>query len=72
LCYLCCRTAEKLVNGELADLGTVDTMNQESAEYFHLHAFLELPALNRTAEFIRSPEVTSSINRMAKSLQVTA
>lgn len=72
LCYLCCRTAEKLVNGELADLGTFDTMNQESAEYFHLHAFLELPALNRTAEFIRSPEVTSSINRMAKSLQVTA
>jgi HD-like signal output (HDOD) protein len=70
LCYMCCRIAEELVSAGLADLGTFDVTNQECAEYFHLHAFLELPSLARAAEFIRSPDVTSSINRMVKTMRV--
>jgi hypothetical protein len=71
LCYLCCRIAEEMVSGSLADLGTVDIMQQEAAEYFHLHAYLELPSLVRAAEFIRSPDVAAPINRMVAAMRVT-
>jgi HD-like signal output (HDOD) protein len=71
LCYLCCRIAEELVGGKLTDLGAFDITSQESAEYFHLHGFLELQSLSRAAEFMRSSDVTSSINRMLKTMRVT-
>ncbi len=70
LCYLCCRMAEGLANGDIVDLGTFDVAKQEDAEYFHLHAYLELPAMVPVAEFLRSPEVTTSINRMLATMKV--
>ena len=70
LCYLCCRVAEELASGALADLGTLDIASQNGVEYFHLQAYLELPSLARVADWIRSPEVTLSINRMAQTMRV--
>jgi HD-like signal output (HDOD) protein len=70
LCYLCCRVAEELASGALADLGTLDIASQNGVEYFHLQAYLELPSLARVADWIRSPEVTLSINRMSQTMRV--
>jgi HD-like signal output (HDOD) protein len=70
LCYLCCRVAEELASGRVTDLGTLDIASQDGADYYHLHAYLELPSLARVAELIRSPEVTLSINRMAQTMRV--
>jgi HD-like signal output (HDOD) protein len=70
LCYLCCRVAEELASGRLTDLGTFDIASQDGAEYFHLHAYLELPSLARVAELVRSSDVTMSINRMAQAMRV--
>jgi HD-like signal output (HDOD) protein len=69
LCYLCSQIAEGLVSGEIADLSTFDIAKQDSAEYFHIHAYLELADLARVTELIRMPEVTSSISRMMKAMQ---
>jgi HD-like signal output (HDOD) protein len=70
LCYLCCRVAEELASGALTDLGTFDLASQDSDEYFHLHAYLELPSLAGVADWMRSPAVTLSVNRMAQSMRV--
>jgi HD-like signal output (HDOD) protein len=70
LCYLCCRVAEELASGALADLGTLDIASQNGVEYFHLQAYLALPSLARVADWIRSPEVTLSINRMSQTMRV--
>ena len=70
LCYLCCRMAEELASGRLTDLGTFDIAGQYAAEYFHLQAYLELPSLVRVADWLRSPEVTLSINRMVQTMRV--
>ena len=70
LCYLCARLAEGLASGDIADLGTFDISDQEAIEYFHLHAYLELPTLAQTPEFIRSPAVSASLRRMAETMQV--
>jgi HD-like signal output (HDOD) protein len=70
LCYLCCRIAEDLLGGGLADLETVDILELDAAEYFHLHAYLELPSLVRTAEFIRSPDLALPIRRMVEAMRL--
>lgn len=69
LCYLCCRIAEGLANGDIVGLDTFDIATQDAAEYFHLHAYLELPAMVPVAEFLRSPAVTTSIHRMLATLK---
>ena len=68
LCYLCCRLAEDLVNGKCTDIGAFDILNRDSLEYFHLHAYLDLPSLAPSAELIHSPEITSPINRMLRTM----
>jgi len=71
LCYLCCRIAEELINGRLEDICTVELITKDAPEFYHLQAYLELPALANTGGFIRSPEVATSINRMLASMRVS-
>jgi HD-like signal output (HDOD) protein len=68
LCYLCSRMAEGLVNGQITDVGAFDLAAQEAVEYFYAHGYFELPPMERVSEWIRSPDVTSSIQRMLESM----
>lgn len=70
LCYLCCRIAEELLGGDLDNLETVDILQWEAVEYFHLQSYLELPALAQTADFIRAPDVALPVQRMVDAMRV--
>jgi hypothetical protein len=55
--------------GEVKDLATYDIEQEQSPEFFHLQSYLQLPALVRLNEFVRLPELVSSISTMLHSMR---
>jgi HD-like signal output (HDOD) protein len=69
-CYVCARLGERLAYGEIKDLSEFQLEQEQSVEFFHLHSYLQLPALARLNEYLHSPHITGSIHTMLLSMQV--
>ncbi|MFZ2308161.1 MAG: HDOD domain-containing protein [Rhodoferax sp.] len=69
LCYLCSRLAEGLATQGIRELASFDIAAQEDAEYFHLHAYMDVGEMVRVADLIRMPDITSSIQHMVETMQ---
>jgi HD-like signal output (HDOD) protein len=69
-CFFCARLGEKLALGEVKDLAAYHLEQDQAPEVFHLHSYLQLPALGRLTEFVHLPELVSSINSMVHSMQI--
>lgn len=70
LCYLCARLGGKLATGDITDLAAFDLAAQESPDFHHLRSYLDQPSIVRLVEFLRFPDVVSSINQMVGAMQV--
>jgi HD-like signal output (HDOD) protein len=70
LCYLCNCIGMMLAKGELVDLRTFDIATSGSAEHYFLLGYLKHPSLVRLTEFLRFPEVVSSVDQMAVAVQL--
>jgi hypothetical protein len=70
LCYFCARMGEKLAQGDIQDLSAFELEQEHSAEFYFLQGYLRLPALARLHEFVRLPEVRSSVNAMLQAMQL--
>jgi len=70
LCYFCARVGEKLAQGEMEDLATFQLEQEHSAEFYYLQGYLRQPALARLHEFVRLPEVLSSLNTMVQAMRL--
>ena len=70
LCYFCARVGEKLAQGEMEDLATFQLEQEHSAEFYYLQGYLRQPALARLHEFVRLPEVLSSVNTMVQAMRL--
>jgi hypothetical protein len=69
-CYFCARLGEKLAFGEVKDLAAYNLEQDQGPEFFHLQSYLQLPVLARLTEFVRLPELVSSINSMVHTMQI--
>ena len=69
LCYLCSRLAEGLATQGIRELASFDIAAQEDAEYFQLHAYMDVGEMVRVADLIRMPDITSSIQHMVETMQ---
>jgi len=69
LCYLCSRLAEGLATGDIPELAVFDIAAQEDAEYFHLHAYMDVGDMVRVADLIRMPDIAASVQHMVESMR---
>jgi HD-like signal output (HDOD) protein len=69
-CYFCARMGERLANGSVRDLAAFQLEQDQSAELFHLHSYLQQPGIARLNEFLHMPELVSSINTMVQAMQI--
>ena len=70
LCYFCARVGEQLAQGDIQDLAAFHLEQEHSAEFYYLQGYLRQPALARLPEFVRLPEVLSSLNTMVQAMRL--
>ena len=70
LCYLCARLGGKLATGDITDLATFDLAAQDSPDFYYLRSYLDQPSIVRLTDFLRFPDMVSSINQMVAAMQV--
>ena len=63
LCYLCARLAERLVQGQFADLASFDLLGDTSVDMLQLQGYLDAPALARLPELLHSPAVLQVVQK---------
>ena len=69
VCYLCARLGERLAEGTLIDLYSVDPLAGADPEFFHLRGYLASPKLARLVQVVQSPEIGDGIAPMLASMR---
>jgi hypothetical protein len=69
LAYVCARLGDRLACGALRTLDDVDLRHGDGADWHHLRAYLDLPALVTLPGHLHAPAVTGAVQQMLQALR---